>query len=636
MLGMMRRLTQNKFAGGILFGLVILSMAVWGPGLSDVFSGGFGTSIIQAGDRTASEQQINRKFENYLNNLRREQPGNAITRQQATEQGILDQIYNVERSRLTNLGFARSLGADASANALLEDVNTIEAFQDPLTNKFDTQYYRNALSRIDVTQREFESDTQDRLTLDYMREGVSAALVPPTDIARVQAIFDGEVRYISWFPIEKSAVPAPAEPTEEELKAFYETQSAIFEFPERRQISMLSLSSEDFIHQAEFTEEEVLTFYEATKFTRLEVDEERTFTEYRFPTEESAQAAFGIIAVGGDIPAQDGSTQIIKTLTSDQVAIEEFRTQLFSQGATPGAVAGPFAANGAWFVGRLIEIIPGTPKTLEETRDEIRAELAAEKAEIAYYGAINEIDELIDQGLNLAEIAESFGTPIISFAPVDQRGLTEDGAFLQAVTVSPEAFQQVFELPKGEFTDRFEGEASFVILAADRIIPKATPPFDENKERALAAYQITKENESLKAAADGAKAELDTGVSDMAEQAALYGSQVETPERGLRRTAFDRSLPQSVLRAAFTLEEDGISVVQGRAPNEMIVVKLDRIDRPKTSDLDVLAPISAPKIAEQLNQDILFAFGLEVQNAIEVKTNDAAFNAYKRRLLEDQ
>ena len=634
MLGLMRKLTQNKFTGGFLLALVVISMAVWGT--DDIFSGNFGSNVIKAGERTASEQQINRRFENYLNTLRRDNPSDSVTRQQATERGDLDRIFNTERARLTSLGYARQLHADASADALLEDVNAIDAFKNPLTNQFDSQYYRNALAGIDVTVNEFESDTQDRLTLNYLYDGVSAGLVPPNDIARVQAIFDGEVRYISWFPIAKEAVPATAEPSEEALKAFYEEQKAAFEAPERRQLSMLNLSADDFLHIAEYSEEDVLSYYEATKTQRLATPEQRTFIEAAFPNEDSAKAAFGALAVGGDLPASDTATVTTRTLTEDQVAIEEFRAQLFATGAPAGTVAGPFEANGSWIIGRLTEILPGTPKSLEETREEVEAAIAAEQAELAFYTALNQFDDLIGEGQSIADIGAKFGAPILSFAPVDQRAISKDGEFLQALAISPEAFRQAFELPQGETTDRYDLDNRTILISIDKVIPKEIPPYEDIKERVRTGYDVTKQGEVLKSAADAAKATLDTGVSTMAEQASLYDSEVQTVERGLRRTALNRELPQSVLRAAFTLEENGVSVVQGRSVDELIIVKLDSIDRPETSELDVLAPISVPKISEQLSNDILFAFDREVEKMLDVDINASAYAAYKRRLLADQ
>ena len=633
MLEQFRKLSQSKI-GIPIIGLMILGMAAWG--IEDIFSGGFGRKVIKAGERSATEFEINRKFENYLNNLRREQPGNAITRQQAAQNGILDRVFNDERSRLTILGYSRRLGADASGQALLEDVNSIDAFKNPLTNEFDSQYYRNALSRASVSPQEFESDTQDRLTLGYLQEGVRSALVAPTDLARIQAIFDGEVRYVSWFAIQKDAVPPLVEPTEEQLQAFYDSRKASFEVPERRQLSLLNLSGQDFLHQIEFTEEKVVEYYEATKDQRLSVPEERTFNEFIFPTEDSAKAAFGILAVGGDYEPAETVQKTLRRSKAEDVAIEEIRAQIFSPGIEVGAVAGPVEASGGWLVGQLVEVHPGVSKTLEETRDEIIAEIKAEKAEIEYYAAINDIDDLIGEGRSLSEIAARFGAPTTTFSPLDARGLTEQGIFMQGIAAAPEAFRQAFELPTGQITDKFDQNGYTVLISVDGITPKTIPAYADISERVKLAYNISKEGEALKASADASNAALEVGATTMEAQAERYGSEVLKSERGLRRTALDRTLPQSVLQAAFALDEGKSIVTQGATPTELIIVKLDRIERPEPNELDVLAPISAPKVTTQLDQDILSAFELEVQAAMEVEIKEADYLAYKQRLIDDQ
>ena len=140
----------------------------------------------------------------------------------------------------------------------------------------------------------------------------------------------------------------------------------------------------------------------------------------------------------------------------------------------------------------------------------------------------------------------------------------------------------------------------------------------------------------LRTAAEAVKVSIENGETTLEEQAKLYNTTVQIPERGLRRTALDPTLPQSILRSAYTLDEGQLQVVQGRAPAELIVLKVERVDRPPANELDVLAPISAPKIVEQLQQDLLLAFEQDVQNTVKLDANDAAYGAYKRRLLEDQ
>lgn len=633
MLGLMKRLTQNKIFGPILIGIVILSMAVWG--IEDIFSGNIGSNIIKAGERGITQQQLDRKFENYLSNVRREQEGVVLTRQEAVDRGILDQIYNVERSRLTSLGYARQLGADASAAALTREVRSIDAFNDPLTGEFDAVEYRQALGRNRISVDEFETDTKDRMTLDYLREGIEAATIAPTDLARLQAIYDGEVRYASWLPIQNDALPEPAEPTEEQLRAFYNEHLDAFRSPERRQLSLLSLSPEDFLHQAEMTEEEILDYYEATKTSRLATPDRRTFLEVVFPTETEALDAFARLAGGGELEAAAGTIQTIRTVTADEVGNEAFRDSMFALGARAGSVVGPYENNGSWVIGRLDEVLPGTPKTLEESRQEVRDAIAAEKAEIAFFTALNEFDDLIGQGLNLEEIGASFGAPVLSFAPVDPRGVTEDGTPIRQLLEAREALEQAFTLPAGAITPRIDSDVTTFLISNDAIVPQSTPPFEDVTERAKTGYETLRQSEALRTALESIKSTVDTGSSTLRDQATKYSSSVETTE-GLRRTAFDRTLPQAVLNAIFALGEGESSIVQGRTPAEMILVKLDKVERPENSELDVLAPISANRVADQLRDDILFAFEQELSDAVKVTTDDNAFNAYRAGILEVQ
>lgn len=633
MLGFMKRLTQNKIFGPILIGIVVLSMAVWG--IEDIFSGNIGSNIIKAGDRGINQQQLDRKFENYLSNVRREQQGLALTRQEAVEQGLLDQIYNVERSRLTSLGYARELGADASAVALTEEVRSIDAFNDPLTGEFDAVEYRAALGRIQISVEEFEADTQDRLTLDYLREGIEAVTVAPNDLSRLQAIFDGEVRYASWLPIQNDALPSPGEPTEEELRAFYDQQQDAFQLPERRQLSLLNLSPEDFLHQAEMTEEDIVAYYEATKTRRLSTPDQRTFLEAIFTTEEAALDAFARLAGGGELEPAPGIIMTVRTTTEDEVSNEAFRTSMFSLNAGPGNVVGPFENNNSWMIGRLVEILPGTPKTLEESREEIRSAIAAEQAEIAFFTALNEFDDLIGQGLNLEQIGASFGTPVLSFAPVDSRGITADGAIIRQLIEAREALAEAFTIPAGTITQRFDGEVSTYLISNDLIIPQSIPPFEDVLDRAKTGYETVRQGTALRTALETVKSSVDTGLSSLQAEAVKYGSAIETTT-GLRRTAFDRTLPQSVLNAVFALDSGDSAIVQGRSPTEMILVTLDRIERPENSELDVLAPISATRVSDQLRTDILFAFEQELADAVTVTTDDSAFSAYRASILEVQ
>ena len=561
-----------------------------------------------------------------------------LTREEAVRQGLLDREFGQQASRLTYLGYARDIGADASAEALTDSVREQEAFKNPVTGAFDLDTYRRVLLDNRYTQREFEAGVKDDLTLQYLSDGVTSAISAPSELARLQAIFDNETRYIAWMALQRDALPDPAEPAEEDLTKFYTDRQTAFTVPERRRISLLSLSAADFLHQAEMIEEDIEAYYEATKTSRLATPEARTFTQAVFQSEDDALEAFGVLAGGGTLDAEGNNTFVeTRTAVAEEVGVEAFRESMFSPRAGEGAVVGPFETPNGWLVGKLTEIIPGTPKPLEEVREEVVADIASEQAEAAFYAALNTFDDLIGQGLTLEEIGTEFGAPVLSFAPVDQRGITESGQVVGALVQAPEGLAQAFDLSEGIVGDRYDTEDSAYVISVDEIIPSRVPEFDEIRDDVLAAYTATQAQDALQTAADGVVSILESGVSSLEEQAELYESVVVRPETGLSRTAFDQSLPRSVLQAAFTLDGTGDAVVApGSRPDELLVVQLEELERPEDSELGLLAPISAGRISTALNDDLLFAFEQEVRNTLGVETDDAAFAAYRTRILDDQ
>ncbi|MEO1475680.1 MAG: SurA N-terminal domain-containing protein, partial [Pseudomonadota bacterium] len=461
-----RSLLANKFFGTIILGFIILGMAVWGT--ENIFSGNFGSNVIKVGERGVTQQEINDSFERSLQRLRRQGGGNqALTRQQAVQQGLLDQEFAQQTSRLLLLGYARDIGADASAQALAKSVRETEAFNNPVTGAFDLDTYRRILADNRYSQTQYENGLKDDLTIGYLQDGVEGAVAAPNDLSKLQAIFTGEERRIAWIPLREGSLPEIADPTDEELQQFFETQQAAFTEPERRQISLLSVSAADFMHLGEFNEEDITAYYEATKTRRLATPESRTFIEALFTNEDEALTAFGVLAGGGDIDASTAASIETRTSVEEDLGVAEFKTAVFAPRAREGSVVGPFETPNGWLVGKVTGIEPGTPKTIDEVREELLEELAAEQAETEYYEAFNRFDDLIGQGLNIEEIGIELGVPVLTLLAVDRRGIAEDGTVIGALQQAREGLNAAFDLPLDIVSDRIDGEASTYVVSVD-------------------------------------------------------------------------------------------------------------------------------------------------------------------------
>ncbi|MEO0883684.1 MAG: SurA N-terminal domain-containing protein [Pseudomonadota bacterium] len=631
-----RSLVSNKFVGTILLGLIILGMAVWGT--ENIFSGNFGSGIIKVGERSISQQELDRSFERTLRILRQQdEASRTMTRQQAVELGLLDREIAQQSSRLLMLGFARDIGADSSAQALANNVRENEVFNNPVTGAFDLQTYRRILADNSFTQAEYEGGLKDDLTISYLEDAIDGAVAVPNDLARLQAIYNGEERLIAWVPLREGSLPEAEDPSEEDIQAFFEERQAAFTIPERREISLLSVSSEDFVNREGFSEEEIEAYYEATKLRRLATPEERTFIEAVFPDEQTALTVFGTLAGGGTIDPELAALFETRSGTEEDVASEEFRTAVFSPSAQEGSVVGPFETPSGWLVGEVVGVEPGQPKTLDEVREEILDELAAERAETEYYNAFARFDDLIGQGLSIDEIGSDLGVAVDLLPPVDRRGFDADGTPVTALFEARDGIAAAFELPENIVSDRLDGADNIYVVSVKSIAPSRVPEFEEVREDVLERLMATREADALQTVADAVRSTLESGVSTLEEQAELYGSAVVRPEIGLRRTAFDQTLPRTVLQTAFSLDEVGeVAIAEGTLPGEKFVVQLDALNRPTPEDLDTLSIISGAQLTQSLEQDLLQAFQGELQNTLDVETNTAALAAYRSAIVDDQ
>ena len=633
MMSFMRGLLKSKLSG-IVFGLIILSMAVWGVG--DIFGGGLGNDVVKAGDRALTISAFDRKFENYLRNVR-DQTGESMTRDEAVERGVVDQLYSLETSRIINLGFSDSIGASASNAAVDDNVQNNDAFKNPQTQRFDRETYLSRLDGRRLSTTEYEQEIRDGITLEYLREAIGASVQAPLPLARLRASFDGEIRRIAWMTLSPDSVPELEDPTDEELLAFFESRIEGFKEPERRALSVLTISPDDFIGLEAIEDTDIEAVYEATKAQRFSGPETRVFTQVLFSSESASRLALGLLATGEDPATISGAENAEqRAALKIDIANAPLAEAMYSYGQQPGAVFGPFPSGDLWLIARLDEIQLGDPFPLASVMEVIRAELARERAEGAYYDAIDGFDDLIGEGLDLFEMGARLGVPVMSYLPVDTRGIAANGAIMRNYFGIQEGLIAAQDYTAGEISERFDIEDGIYMIQLDRIVAESTPAFEDIKDQAAEAYAYVKRNEGVQGFAEAIKSRIETEGSTLDAEAAAIGAELNRPDRGLNRTTLDAGLPPSVLTAIFATAEGDILTLPGAAAGQVLIVQVEAVELPNEEALSVLAPLSMGTLGTDLNNDLLALMEVEIQRAISVKTNAASVDAYKTRITETQ
>jgi peptidyl-prolyl cis-trans isomerase D len=637
MLALMKSL-MNSFVGKIIVMIIIAGMAFWG--VDQMFAqlrGGIGSNMAAAGSRGFDAIAFDRRVESVIRNINAdaEEP---VTKPELLEQGVIDQVFQLEAAKLTLLGYADSIGVHPSTDAVVEELKNIDAFKNPLTGALDLDTYRDVLYRSRISQADYEQQLSDDLTMKALRDAAGAAIYPPQTLSILQARYIGEARNVGWFILDTSTLPEPDAPTDEDIRAYYDENLEALKQPERRMIDVLRMSAEDFLSEVTVTDQEVATVYEASKSERYSEPDTRTYVELMFSTREAARTAFGLLAAGADPASVEGiASRETKTGRRESVSDPLLAEAMFGAGKQSGALFGPSERGDQWLVARLVSVQPGAVFPLEQVENEIRDQLARERAAVLLFDKMETLDRAIGAGYPLSQIAEEVGVPLITYAPVDQSGRTRDGVPLIGLISAGEAFQQAFDLPVGETSNRVDINEATYLTSTRKMIESYTPEFEELREDVRAGLVRQREANGVQAALDDLTDRIKSGESTLEAEARAANEVVETPLAPItRRTAADSGLPNAAITSVFSGKEGDVFTFPSRSGDAVMVMQITAITPPSEADMAELSPLASSSLLASLQSDLDKAMEAEIAATMKLRTNQGTLRAYKATITSDQ
>ena len=553
-----------------MFGLILLGMVVVGLGGYGVTN--FGNSLdaaIRVGSTEVSADDYARAMSQQISQVSR-QFGTQLTFQQAQMFGIDQQVLRTLVANAALTEEAKRIGVSASDLAVARIVGQTQAFRDA-TGKFDRETYRLLLERNNLTVAAYERGIRDDLTRQILQAAVASGQVAPLSAQRALYAHAAETRSLTLIELNAASLATPlADPSEAEIKAWYDAHIADFTRPAGKRVAYALLSAAEVAKTEEVDEAAVKSAYDAATDS-YNIPEKRLVERLVYPTAEEAAAAKAKLDAGSSFEdlVADRKTTLDAIDMGDVTRVDLGPAADAVFALTEPGVTGVVETDLGPAIFRVNAVIPAQVTPYEEAAVKIRQDMGLEAASKAIAARAESITDQLAGGASVEEIAkaETMTAGTTDYAPgaEDNEAVTQDPAFGAAVeAMEPGDFAQSITLADG----------SLMVLQVTEALPAAPIPLEKAAEKVKAAVHADQLQKALSALGDQQLAAAQGG-------ATLESLGITTRARALTRTTVPDGMTADVIEKAFTLKPGEIVKIEAEG-----VTGLLRLDEVTPADLD--------------------------------------------------
>ncbi len=573
----------------ILFGMLIVSFALWGIG-DMLRMGGRNTEVAHiggtrvplygwVGGASVSITEVRDQFNRQLEGIQR-QTGQRPEPEQAVRFGLHVRALEEVIQRAVLDYTIQQFGLVVSDDEVYAAISRNPAFAGT-GGSFDRLLFRNRLQQARISEAQFVADVRREIAANQLFGAVrSEGLAPKSlrdDIFRMEA----ERRIGETIYIPDAIVVDVPKPTAEQLGAYFEANKARFQIPEFRAFSYVLLTADDVASQVGVTPDMVKQEYEA-RAGEFGTAEKRDVDQAMADTEDKAKAIIAAVTAGKSL--EDAAKEVLGSadgviklgpVTKKDLPPGPLADGVFSLpvGVAPAPIQSPLG----WHIVRVNSIDAGKSVPFDEVKERLEKELRAQLAPDLLIKQVTDFERVLAKTQSMKQAAEDLGLKVRTYENIDSRGQDAEGKQVVIGAAASELVQAAFatrESAESELLETQRGE--YFVVRTDRITPARTPTLNEVEAKVVDAWQAEERRKladaKVKQALD--KANAGTSFEDLAKELGLE-ARVTKP---VSRFEADQGnyLTQPVVQELFKLTEGKVQSV--RTAEGAVLVKLNKLE----------------------------------------------------------
>ena len=610
-----------RILGLILVGLLVISFGVWG--IADVFTGYGAQTLIRVGDSQLNSQDYMRAQQEVLRAMSA-QAGRSLSLQEARALGLDARVLERLVGGAAVDTHAKHLGLAVSDAALLDQIMKDPAFKDGLGN-FSPAAFAQALRTVGLNEQGYLHSMRETNLRRQLLTTIGEVAESPKVLLDALNRFNSETRILRYVLVPESAAGTAGEPTEEDLKRYYDNNQAKFTQPEYRKLGILAVTPETVKDQVNITENDLKATYEATK-DQLGSPERRQLEQIGFPDNDAAKAAYEKIQSGTDF-VEIAKTQGLNVSDIDlgKVTRGELADPVIAEAAfslEKDKVSEPITGKlGSVVLLRVTAIEPGKSLTYEEAKADIEKKLLKDRAGGAIFDLHDKIEDELASGAQLAEIADKLKLTYQSIDEVDRQGKQPDGSTV-TLPAQKEVLNAAFATDTGVENDPIDAKDEGVIwYEVLGITPEQLKPFDQVNDEVAKLWRT---DEMRNRAATYGQELVDslTGGKTLEDLGKELNTEVLTSD-ALKRDGITVNVLPPTVAQAFTLPEGGYGSAASAIGEGRIVFKVDKVNPPTTLQESEITRLKQ-QIGLLISEDVIAEYFSALESRYGVSINEQA------------
>jgi peptidyl-prolyl cis-trans isomerase D len=297
---------------------------------------------------------------------------------------------------------------------------------------------------------------------------------------------------------------AVGEPDQATLETYLKDNAQAYEAPEYRGLTLLVLRPEDLVEEIEIEEDELQRTYDS-RIDQYRKPEQRRVEQLLAADEAALRRAAELVAGGQSFTEAAAAvpgverTEVGPLARGDLPAGLDEAAWALAEGGVSQPVQSPFG----WHLLRVADIEPEETQPFAAVRDELRRELALERAANELPDLATRLDDELAAGTSLEEAARKVGFEVLKLDRVDRTGHDPSGERLAADRLSSEILGAAFAGVEGETSLLQQTQdGGYFVYHVDSIQPARPRTVDEVREELVAAWKAAEQKKLARAKAE--------------------------------------------------------------------------------------------------------------------------------------